>query len=156
MKKRLIYSFYLLLICILSGYTDAAYAVCTVSTTPVSFGSYSVLSSSPLDAEGSITVSCNEAPPPTVAIAIGASPNSGGFSPRKMKLGSGSELIEYNLYIDTTRTQIWGDGTGSTFTKSQKARKNNTWENTVYGRVPPLQNISAGTYSETLTVTITW
>jgi spore coat protein U-like protein len=73
-----------------------------------------------------------------------------------MKLSGGSELIDYNLYIDSGRTQIWGDGTGSTFTMTDKVFKRADWVPSVYGRIPPGQDISIGTYNETLTVTIVW
>jgi len=131
-------------------------ALCTVSTSPADFGSYNVLLPSAHDIVTSITVDCNETPPPDVTIAIGPSPNSGGFDPRQMKLASGSEFINYNLYTDSGRTQIWGDGSGSTFTLTDKVFRRAPWIATVYGRIPPEQNVSIGTYNETLTVTIVW
>lgn len=137
-------------------YAGIADAACTVSSTPVSFGSYDVFSSGPLDATGTITVDCNENPPPTVTISIRQSTNTGGFDPRAMKLTSGSELLSYNLYTDSNRTYIWGDGTGNTSTVSSKVFKNKPVPHTVYGRIPPIQNVSAGSYRETLTVTILW
>ncbi len=75
-----------------------------------------------------------------------------------MKLSGGSELLNYNLYIDSGRTQIWGDGTGSTFTLAERvfSQKNNYWTPSVYGRIPPGQDVTIGTYSETLLVTIVW
>jgi spore coat protein U-like protein len=135
---------------------STVYALCSVSTTPVSFGSYDVFTAGPLDATGTITVDCNEAPPPTVIVSIGQSTNSGGFDPRAMKLTTGNELILYNLYIDSNRSNIWGDGTGNTMTIQPRVFKNRPLTSTVYGRIPPLQDVKAGNYSETVTVTITW
>ncbi|MBI5663941.1 MAG: spore coat protein U domain-containing protein [Nitrospirae bacterium] len=135
---------------------DTVIAACTVSTTPVTFGSYNVFSTGPLDATGTVTVNCNEAPPPTVTISIGQSTNSGGFDPRAMKLAAGSELLSYNLYTDSNRTYIWGDGSGNTSTVRKKVFKSTPMATTVYGRVPPIQNVSAGSYNEVLTVTIVW
>ena len=154
-KKYFIVSFIFVTAFLLS-YSAAVQAVCTVSTTPVTFGSYDVFSSSPLDAEGSITVSCNESPQPTVIVSIETSPNSGSFDPRMMKLTAGSDMLEYNFYNDTSRTQIWGDGSGNTFIQSIRVHKKRPWTQPVYGRVPPLQDVSAGSYSETVTVTIEW
>lgn len=135
-------------------FTGTASAICTVSTTAVTFGSYDVFSPSPTDSTGSITVDCNEAPPPNVVVAIGQSPNSGGFNPRQMV--SGTEYLDYNLYTDATYTSIWGDGTGGTVTQTVMVQKNKDEVLTVYGRIPPGQDITAGSYAETLTVTITW
>ena len=137
-------------------WTPAVLAACTVSTTPVNFASYDVFSTVPLDTTGTITVDCNESPPPTVIIAIGSSPNSGGFNPRKMILSGGSDLLIYNFYTDSNRTRIWGDGSGNTYTLSNRVRRNRPWVSTVYGRIPPGQDVSVDNYNETLTVTITW
>jgi spore coat protein U-like protein len=137
-------------------FVRVAAAVCTVSTDPVDFGNYNVLLTAATDTESSITVNCNEVPPAAVTISIGPSPNSGGFDPRQMKLSVGNEFINYNLYTDSGRTQIWGDGSGSTFTLTDMVFRRAPWIATVYGRIPPEQNVSPGNYNETLTVTIVW
>ncbi len=137
-------------------YADRAFAACNVSTTSVNFGNYDVFSAVPLDTTGTITVACDERPLPRVTIAIGPSPNSGGFDPRMMKLTTGSDLLNYNFYINRNRTRIWGDGSGNTFTRSRRVRRNRPWVRNVYGRIPPGQDVSAGLYADTLTVTITW
>jgi spore coat protein U-like protein len=156
MKKSSLYLFFIIITFIFLCHTDMLFAACTVSTTDVNFGSYDVFSGSPLDATGTITATCDITPPPTVVIAIGTSPNSGGFNPRMMKLTTGSDLLNYNLFTETARTNIWGDGSGSTSTLSDKVRKGSPWIATVYGRIPPSQDVSAGLYNEILTVTITW
>jgi spore coat protein U-like protein len=154
--KGVLIVFFIAFILMVLCHAQMAPAVCTVSTTPVDFGSYNVLLTGALDAAGSITVDCDETPPATVTISIGPSSNSGGFDPRMMKLSGGNEFISYNLFIDSGRTQIWGDGTGNTYTLSQTVPKKTPWIPPVYGRIPPGQDVSAGTYNETLTVTIAW
>jgi spore coat protein U-like protein len=140
-----------------------ANAACAVSTTPVNFGFYDVLSSASLDSTGSITVDCSVGPSPPnppvdVLITIDQSANSGSFNPRKMKNATGPDLLNYNLYNDTTMVSIWGDGTGGTSTVIlRKVNKNRPpVVTTVYGRIPGGQDVSAGPYSDILTVTITW
>ncbi len=153
MKLKLLF---IIIALIVVHYPNAVFAACTVSATPVTFGSYNVFSVSPLDTTGTVTVNCNETPAPTVRISIGPSPNSGGFNPRAMKLTTGSELLLYNLYTDSNRTYIWGDGSGNTSIVRKRVFKNNPSVNTIYGRIPPIQNVVAGSYKETLTVTIIW
>ena len=34
------------------------------------------------------------------------------FTPRQMRRSG--EILSYNLYLDSTRSTIWGDGTGGT------------------------------------------
>ncbi|MEF9438010.1 MAG: spore coat U domain-containing protein [Candidatus Mariimomonas ferrooxydans] len=156
MKKGFQKATKIILIVLVLSYANGASAACNVSTTPVNFGSYDIFSTAPLDSTGSITVACDEQPAPTVTIAIGPSPNSGGFNPRQIKLTTGSDLLNYNLYTNNNRTRIWGDGSGSTSTMSKKVKRNKPWTPSVFGRIPPIQDVLAGLYTETLAVTITW
>ena len=133
-----------------------SYAVCNVSATPVNFGTYDVFSPTPVYASGAITVQCDETPPPRVTVAIGPSPFSGGFDPRMMRHSTGPDLLNYNLYTDRNRTATWGDGSGNTSTGTRRVNRNRPRVFTVYGSIPPLQDVSAGNYTDTLTVTITW
>lgn len=156
MKKGFQKTIKIVLIVLFLSYANTASAACNISTTPINFGSYNVFSTSPLDSTGGITVTCDEEPAPTVTIAIGPSPNSGGFNPRQIKLTTGSDLLNYNLYINNGHTRIWGDSSGSTYTMNKKVKKNKPWTPSVFGRIPPLQDVLAGLYTETITVTITW
>jgi spore coat protein U-like protein len=130
----------------------AAEAACTISTTGVSFGTYNVFSGSPDDATGKIRFRCTAPRPPLVTIQLdkGGSPS---FTPRQMRRGS--ETLSYNLYLDSTRTTIWGDGTGGTQTFTQSLPPTNQTINVnVFGRIPAGQDVSAGAYSATVTATI--
>lgn len=135
-------------------YSDLLWAACTVSTTQVNFGNYDVLFATPTDSTGTISVSCN--PRARVTVTIGTSPNSGGFNPRQMKQIAGVDLLNYNLYRDPGRVEIWGDGTGGTFSQWKNVNRNKPRVFSVYGRIPPLQNVSAGPYTDILVVTITF
>ena len=131
---------------------SAAQAACTITTTAVSFGSYNVFSASADDGTGQITYRCTSPRPPVVTIQLdkGASPS---FSPRQMR--KGAETLNYNLYLDSTRSTIWGDGTGGTQVYSRASPPLNQNINlSVFGRIPAGQDVSAGTYSATVTGTI--
>jgi spore coat protein U-like protein len=143
----------ILLFLLLSKETHSA---CTVETTGISYGTYDVFSTTSTNSTGTITVTCDESPPPSVTLSIGPSPNSGGFNPRKLRHESQSDLLNYNLFTDASMTVIWGDGTQGTSTLKQNVTKGKPWIATVYGRIPAGQDISAGQYSETVSVTITW
>ena len=143
-----------LLFCIfISG---EAYAACSVSTTNINFGTYDVFSITPKDSTGTITVTCGSPPPPHVTITIGSSPNSGGFIPRKLKSVSGTNFLNYNLFTDSSMGSVWGDGTSGTSTVPKVVTPGRPVIATVYGRIPAKQDVSSGTYSETLTVTVIW
>jgi spore coat protein U-like protein len=131
-------------------------SICTVTPLgSINFGNYDVFSTVPVDSTGTIQILC-DVTAPHVVISIGPSQNSGRFNPRQMKHLSSSHLLSYNLYTDAGRTVIWGDGTGGTSTVTQKATKNTPLNITLFGRIPPGQDAYAGSYGETVTVTIIW
>lgn len=49
---------------------------------------------------------------------------------------------------------VWGDGSGGTATVSGALALPGAIDHTVYGRLPARQNVGAGAYTDTLTVTL--
>lgn len=146
----------MMLMTALAGAANAAPpgTICSVSTTSIVFGVYDVFAPAPLGSTGSVTITCDKNAP--VTISMSASAVSGMFVPRQMKLTTGADLMAYNIYTDATYAVVLGDGTAGTQTMSASAKKNTPLSLTIFGSIPPLQNLSAGTYADTLTVTIVW
>ena len=142
------------LVAALLAWTCSAHAACTVSLGNLSFGPYDPLSSAPATTSGNAVVACNDTPPPTVQIQLSPSSVSGGFFPRRMSNAVGSDTLDYNFYADVGATQVWGDGTAGTATRSQKVSKNSPWGVTFYGRIAVNQDVTPGSYSDALTITI--
>jgi spore coat protein U-like protein len=132
---------------------------CDVTATGVNFGGYDVFSSAPRDSSGTITVICNNPdntdnnnPREDIQVEISLSTgNSGSFSPRQMLSGTG-DVLSYNLY-STSFSTIWGD-IASNSSVTGFVNKDKPLDVTIYGRIPPRQNVSAGSYSDIITVTI--
>jgi spore coat protein U-like protein len=123
---------------------------CIISTTAVSFGVYDVFSGTATDSTGTITFRCTGNASVTINLNKGTSTT---FTPRV--LTSGSSTLNYNLYTDAARSTIWGDTTGGTSRYSNANPANNTnIVVTVYGRITSGQDVSAGSYSDTITATI--
>ena len=131
--------------------SDAHAQACTISATSVNFGTYNVFSGSDVDSTGTVTYRCNgSAHNITVGLTQGASAT---FNPRRMQ--KGAEVLNYNLFVDASRTSIWGDGTSGTSVYQIANPPNNTNVNlTVYGRVQAGQDVSAGSFSDTVTAVI--
>jgi spore coat protein U-like protein len=132
-----------------------AFAACTASTTAVSFGTYDTLSAINDDSVGTITVDCNAGERNIVASINGGS--SGSIAARTLR--NGATILNYNLYTTAGRNIIWGDGTsGSTVTLNfvNSAGGVRHYNGTVYGRIPALQPVGPGVYTDTVTVTITY
>lgn len=136
---------------------------CGVSATAVDYGTYNVLSATPRDATGTVTATCTLLSPPAqrvdyvLTLSTGL---SGSFNPRKMF--NAAEVLNYNLFRNNARTQIWGDGTGGTFTVSRRtrnltpARPTQSQNATIFGRIPVGQDVGAGNYLDSITVTMTF
>lgn len=140
----------------LLSWAGSASALCTVSTTPITFVNYDVFSPAPLNTTATVTVSCDQAPPVDVTLSLGPSPTAGGFIPRMMRPAFGPDRMNYNIYTDAAGTVIFGDGTGGTSTIFLKnVKKTSPVSVTLYGIIPPLQDLAIGSYGENLTLTFT-
>lgn len=124
---------------------------CTVSATSVSFGTYNAFDSADRQSSGTVTYSCNKA---TNNISISLGPGSSGtFGGRTMT--KGGEKLGYNLFIDAARSGIWGDGTSGTaiYTRNNPPPNNNV-SVTIFASIAAGQDVSAGTYTDTVSVVI--
>lgn len=137
-----------------AGYGQSGGNSCQISVTSVIFGTYNVFSGSPVQSTGSVTFSCGAAAS-TDAIRVSlATGQSGTYSPRE--LSQGGETLDYNLYTNAARTQIWGDGTNGTFDVSVARPAKETWSPplTIYGEIPAAQDVSAGMYTDNVTASV--
>jgi spore coat protein U-like protein len=94
-----------------------------------------------------------------IALSIGSATISTDFTTRIMQL---SDNLSYQLYRDSTRTIVWGDGAGGSNSSADTAlyafTNGQTRNFTIYVMIPALQNIYSGTYTVTPgpVITITW
>jgi len=129
-------------------------AACTVSATGVAFGAYDPQSPAPDDSAGEIALACHPSvQAPTVALSAGL---SGLFSSRTMR--SGPATLDYNLYTSAAYALVWGDGTGGSTTVTLGGGATSGGERIfrrdIYGRIPAGQQVPAGTYTDTIMVTV--
>jgi len=128
---------------------------CIVSASTLAFPTYLPTATAATTGSTTLDVTCTLGAPYTVALSngsgTGADPTAGA-SGRKMT-GPSSALLAYNLYQDSGYSQAWGStglyllsGTG---TGLQAAL-------TVYGRVPASQVVAAGSYTDTINVTVSF
>ncbi|MGC4089841.1 MAG: spore coat U domain-containing protein [Polyangiaceae bacterium] len=131
---------------------DASALLCTISTTSaVAFNNYNVFSGTPTDAVGSITFECILFLSVDVVVVDLSTGNGGSYFPRRMS--SGANTLNYNLYFDAARMQVWGNGSGGTTHYGPLAISSGPLVLSVYGRIPALQNAVVGSYTDTVVVT---
>jgi spore coat protein U-like protein len=116
------------------------------------FPPYDVTAGAPDDTLAGLTYRCDGAVAVPVAIDLGRGAASSYF-PRAMRNGPAS--LEYNLYLDATRTVPWGDGTGGSSRYGPVLALPGV-EVTVnlYARIPARQLALAGFYADMITVTL--
>jgi spore coat protein U-like protein len=139
-------------------------ATCSVTNLPpLNFGNYDPFSASPLDVATAATVRCttNKGGPGesfsvTTSLSQGGAPS---FSPRQMRNVLNNPL-NYNLYTDTLRTTIFGDGSAGTSTRTVLLTATKTvpavLTDDIFGRIFAGQDVSVGSYSDTLLYTVTF
>jgi len=128
--------------------TATVVSQCQVSATALDFGTVGLLLAN-TDGTSTLGVQCANG----IAYQVGLSNGLNATGTTRRMSGPGG-LVSYELYRNSTRTQRWGN-TLNTDTVIGSGT-GGTQNLTVYGRVPSQTTPSAGTYNDTITVTVTY
>lgn len=121
---------------------------CILTVSPLDFGSRGVLTTD-TTASTPLTVKCT--PDTTYTIALGNGLNGTGPTARRMRLGVTSNYVTYGLYKNGTATDPWGDSGANRVSGTGSGGDQTV---TVHGKVPTQTTPAAGTYSDTVVVTV--
>ncbi|HUX72537.1 MAG TPA: spore coat U domain-containing protein [Steroidobacteraceae bacterium] len=147
---------------VVPGRAPALAVNCTVSASGINFGIYDPLASAGDASIGTLQVTCYGRGAGAKTIAVGFSlgaGSSGNFRTRTMH--SGANKLRYNIYWNPQYTLVAGDGNGGSYTggagpitvvSGRSARASGT----MYGYVPAAQNVAAGSYTDMITVTVSY
>src|SRR5262249_38716376 len=126
-------------------------ATCVInSASTLNFGTQGVLNTN-VDQTSTIQVACTDTTPYNIGLDAGT---GSGATVALRKMTSGGATVSYSIYRDSARTTVWGNTIG---TDTVAATGNGTAQNyTVYGRVPAQTTPAPGTYTDTVTVTVTY
>ncbi len=150
-------------ICLASHAWAATHVRCTATAGGLAFGVYNPLSGPANASTETLSVTCDAhgngsaSVSPIVTLSTGL---SGSYASRKMF--SGVNPLNYNIYLSAAHNQIVGDGTGGSVVGSTTpfvvvaggSSVTVTW--TLYGLIPASQNVLPGSYSDLITVTVTY
>ncbi|MEA3017368.1 MAG: hypothetical protein QOI38_2090 [Sphingomonadales bacterium] len=128
-----------------AGAPQALAQSCTVSTEPVLFDPYDPIGGAPADGVGIVRLTCDGAVPVTVGLA----PANGGSG---RLLRSATDELSYELFADPARMLPWGDGTAAPARRASGPEE----DLTVYGRIRPGQNVRDGSYTDSVTVILSF
>lgn len=127
--------------------------VCSVDTTSLAFGDYSATSATPLDSTSTVTATCTSGLSYTIALNEGT---TSGSTVDNRSMTDGTNTLQYDLYSDSSHSTMWGDGTSGTSTISPYTGNGSGQAYTVYGRIPANQYVVSGSYTDTVTATVTY
>lgn len=125
---------------------------CVVLLSALSFGTYDPLaanSTNHADAAADLILTCTKNARVTIELDRGQHAANG--APTRIMSGSGSEL-NYEIYRDAARTQVWGTGADALKFVSQGVARSQRLS--VYGRIPAGQDVPAGTFGDLVTATV--
>jgi spore coat protein U-like protein len=131
----------------------------TAANATIAFGSHGVLNEN-IDAAtaatgaGAVRIQCTDDTPFTIGLSAGANPSTAAdVNTRRMANGDTTEFVSYQLYKEAARTSVWGNA-GADLVSDTATGQVQSYQ--VFGRVPPQDTPSADTYTDTVTVTVTY
>lgn len=142
-----------------SSSTSASLSVSLQVTAQCSIGSVSALDfgtqnliSGPLDNSSSFDLTCTKSTPFTVGLDAGTGVGAMGTT-RKMTGATSGETIVYELYMDEARTRDWSNDANQSLTGTGNGDSQSF---TVYARVPEQPTAPPDSYSDNVTLSVTY
>ncbi len=124
---------------------------CRVSATPMVFIVVPPYTNTKADATATITVNCT--PNIDFNIDIDRGLYNNGIN-RRMYNATANKYFDYDVYKNPPRSQVWG--TGQTQNLAGNSGQTGFVDYTVYGRTEQINRLEAGSYRDTLTITVTF
>jgi len=124
--------------------------ICTIDTRPLNFGTYDPEANANVDAVAQVIYTCTN-----TAKKIRIEMTTGLANQFDRRMISGQEYLRYNIYLDSTRQTIWGQGLYGTDVYYENNPPNGTPVIVpAYGRIFARQDVPPGQYSDVLTVRV--
>lgn len=121
------------------------------SADDLDFGTWGVMDAN-IDQTTTISVQCTNSTPYTIGLSAGA--GAGATVAVREMTGPAAAIVNYTLYSDSARTQVWGVTVGTDTVAG--TGDGSAQPLTVYGRVPPQTTPAAGVYTDTVAITVTY
>ena len=129
-------------------------SACTLTTTDMDFGNYDTTSGTPDDATSTITHTCTNGTAASIAINQGSTTDATSTEAIPVReMANGPNTLAYSLSTTVGGATSWGNTklTGSGFTSNGSATPV-----IVYGRIAANLAVTAGDYTDTLTVSVAY
>ncbi len=140
------------------GVTTTVIANCTVTSTPIAFGSYDSLAATATTATGSVALTCSQGATPSVAVGLGGNPLAG-----VRRMTDGSNLLPYSVLQPTSNAAnascagavtAYPDAAPGFSLPAAPSTAARTFN--LCGSIAPGVSVPIGSYSDTVLATITF
>jgi spore coat protein U-like protein len=121
-----------------------------VSATDLDFGTTGVIDTD-IDQTSTITVRCTNGTPYSVGLGVGN--GSGATTAVRKMTGPAAATVDYSIFRDTGRTQVWGTAAGEIVSGTGTGADQPL---TAFGRVPAQTTPAAGDYTDIVAITVTY
>lgn len=129
---------------------------CSVTANPIAFGNYNGVTKAQITTTSTFTVTCTG--PGSFSYVISLSPGRSGTATARY-LASGTNRLNYQVYKDAGYSQVFGNGAGGTYTFTGSATLGSgsaSGSATLYSIIPAGQGPTPGSYSDTLTLQVSY
>jgi spore coat protein U-like protein len=152
----------LALLVLLAPVPSPAAVVCRIlSGGTLAFGPYDALTSGPTDTQIDVTVTCDrDGGPQNITLTLQADQGMNGGSVTARRLahtGGAPDALNYGLYSDPGRNDVLGvsNGVDTMSTPISVPNKSSaTARFTIFGRIPAGQDVTVGSYADTVQLTL--
>jgi len=127
---------------------------CRLTTRGLDFGSYEDGSPAAVLTTATMDLACRGLGSAGTHAIVTAGPSSVTSVYQDRRLANGQSYLQYQVYINSQRTIVWGDGTSDTQPVLVPLSSTNA-SFTVYGGIFQGQSGEVGRYSDTLLITVT-
>jgi spore coat protein U-like protein len=131
---------------------------CTISAGAMTFLSYDPTAAADNDSTATITSTCTSGGAAIITMSQGSRAQGGSSDTVPLRAmfngseGSPEDLL-YHLYSDSAGGTVWGNTAGS----GKAITADGTAQNfTAYGRIPKNQTVTAGTFNDSVAVTLSY
>lgn len=131
------------------GVSVTVQASCLVTASSMTFGTYS---GAAVNATSTVSVTCTNSTPYNVGLSAGMA--TGSIVDTRKMTGPGSATLGYALASNSQGTVNWGQTVGTDTVAG--TGNGSTQALTVRGQIPAGQYVAPGSYSDSVTVTVTY
>lgn len=131
--------------------TSVAKKCTTLTGGSITFAAYVPDATADNDGATTVSVRCTKDTPVTIAMNAG---QGAGATEAARILTSPDDTLEYSLYTDSSRSDVWGSGAAAVGFNGDGLLS--TTSLNVYGRIEAGQDVTPGSFTDSVTVTLTY